>query len=193
MKVAQHVAELLGPVHHQIHRLRSARVQKVLQASSLDVVHYDDEAVICIYNIYDARQVGVMKFLEHLGLRDQSLAHHLLIVSAVLAHFLNGPRLVGALIQCQVHHAHSAVSDFIQNFIFSVQYGAYLQHRSVFLSKLMSLNENGADVVILISLYIQLDHVGDPVLHDIRRPHEVRPECLIKLLRQYDVPESVAA
>ena len=160
VQVAEHITELFRPVNDQVNWLRPAGIEKILQASALDIIHYNNKTVVCIYNINNARQVRMVEFLEHFSLCDQSLAHHFLIVSAVLAHFFDRPCFIGTLIKREIHNTHPAVSDLIQNLIFSVQHGTYLKHRSVFLSRLMCFNENRADIVVLISLNIQSDQIG---------------------------------
>ena len=168
VEISKHIAELLCPVNNCVDRLRTARVEKILQALSFYIVHDNNETVICIYNIDDAGEIGVVKLLEHFCLCNQPLAHHFLIVSAILAHFFDRPGLIGALIERKVHDAHTAVSDFIQYFILSVQYGTHFKHRSVFLSKLMGFNKDGTDIIILVSLYVESDQIGDPSFHDLR-------------------------
>ena len=78
--------------------LRSVSVYQILKAVTFDVIHNDDEAVILIDHIDDARQVGMVELFEHFRLCHKVLADNSRIISAVLADFFYSPGLVCTLI-----------------------------------------------------------------------------------------------
>jgi hypothetical protein len=109
----------------------------------------------------------VIEFFEHLCLCDKPLAYDFIVVAAVLAYFLDRPGFIGTLVEGKVHDTHTAMTDLIQDFVFSIQYGSYLQHCYVFLSNSIGLDQDGTGIVILVSLNIEPDQISDPAAHDL--------------------------
>ena len=120
VQVAQHITELTRPFQDLFRRLGPRPLQKVLKTRSLDIVHDDQEAVLLIDDIDNTGQVGMIQALEQVRLGDQPPRDGLCTGSAGLADLLDGPGLVGPLIDGQVDGAHAPAAYHVQYFVFSI-------------------------------------------------------------------------
>ena len=90
--------------------------------------HDDDERILRINHVDDTRQIRVAQLLEDIRLRHQTLLHGFKIQYTVLADLLHCPGLVRLLIDGHIYDTHAALSDLVEDLIFSVNEGSYLQH-----------------------------------------------------------------
>ena len=143
MEVPQHIAQLLGPLNDVLLRLGAVLLQCLVQGVALHVVHDDDERILRINHVDDTRQIRVAQLLEDIRLRHQTLLHGFKIQYTVLADLLYCPGLVRLLIDGHIYDTHAAVSDLVEDLIFSVNEGSYLQHPvpSIFQNVLMVTTE----------------------------------------------------
>src|SRR5699024_4753143 len=82
-------------------------------------------------HVDDADDVRMLELLEDVRLRDEALARRLKIRRAVLAHFLDGPGFVCALVERQIHNAHAAAAHFAEDLVFSVDDGTDLKQNAL--------------------------------------------------------------
>ena len=128
VEVPQHIAQLLGPLNDVLLRLGAVLLQCLVQGIALHVVHDDDERILRIDHVDDTRQIRVAQLLEDIRLRHQTLLHGFKIQYTVLADLLHCPGLVCLLIDGHIYDTHAALSDLVEDLIFSVNEGSYLQH-----------------------------------------------------------------
>ena len=120
MEIAEHIADLFAPLDHAFLRLRTPALQDTLEALSLNIIHDDQEAVLRVDHVDNARQVRVAQAFEHIRLDHESLLHGLEIAHAVLPNLLDRPRFIGALIDCKINHAHTAAAYLAQDLILMI-------------------------------------------------------------------------
>ena len=128
MQIAQHITQLLRPLNDLVRVLCAAVLEQALQAFALDIIHDNQEAVITINHIDNAGQMGMVQLFQHLRLCHQALVNRGKVSGAILADLFDCPGFVGALIDGKVDHAHAAVANLAQYFVFSVYDGADSQH-----------------------------------------------------------------
>ena len=77
---------------------------------SLNKIHHYQQGALPVEYIHNAGKMRVLQPFEHVDLGHKPLLYHLKILAAVLSHLLDGPGLVGPLVDSHVHHAHAALA-----------------------------------------------------------------------------------
>ena len=128
MEIDKHITELFCPFYDLILPLCAVFFKFLFQRSAFDIIHYNKKSVIVLDYIHYAWQIWVVELFKQISLNDKALLYDLKVLYAVLSDLLYSPLLVGLFVHRKINDAHSALTYFIEYFIFAVNNGTDRQH-----------------------------------------------------------------
>ena len=161
MQIRKYITNLHGPFDYLIFGLRTILIQNFIQGFSFNKIHNNVDGRPVINNVYNSRQCRMIQPLYHIGLCQQTIYNNLVIFAvAFLADLLDCPVSVKMCIIRKVYNGHTAPTDFLQYFIFSLNYRSNTSH---ICHLLFCFNQNHGDIIFLLAaldLFNQVFHVA---------------------------------
>ena len=127
VQISQRITELFRPHKDFLPGLRPVFIQKILQRTSFDIIHYDQQGVSVLDHIHNPRKMRMVQLLHHLDLSLIGIQ----VICVLLSDLLDCPLPVDPLIHGQIDHTHASSPDHVQDLVFSIHYGTILKHSHI--------------------------------------------------------------